>query len=80
MVAATTVVDALWAVVAALAIGGLLAAEFGLIASLAALGTTWLLAQRAHQKLGGVTGDILGAVVEMGELAYLVALALFSRT
>jgi adenosylcobinamide-GDP ribazoletransferase len=77
IVEATTVTDALWSVVAALAIGALLAGEAGLIASAAALLVAWSLAHLANQRLGGVTGDILGAVVELGELAYLVVLGLF---
>jgi adenosylcobinamide-GDP ribazoletransferase len=77
IVEATTVVDALWAVVAALAIGALLGGEIGLVASAAALLVAWGLSHLATQKLGGVTGDILGAVVELGELVYLVVLGLF---
>src|SRR5262249_33393589 len=77
VVEATTVTDALWSVVAALAIGALLAGEAGLIASAAALLVAWSLAHIPNGRLGGVTGDILGAVVELGELAYLVVLALF---
>jgi adenosylcobinamide-GDP ribazoletransferase len=73
-VASTTVVDALWSIVAVLALGALLAGEFGLLASAAALLVTWALTQHAQRQIGGVTGDILGAVVELGELAYLVIL------
>jgi adenosylcobinamide-GDP ribazoletransferase len=78
VVEATTVTDALWSVVAALVVGATLAGESGLIASAAALLVAWTLSHLANQRLGGVTGDILGAVVELGELAYLVVLGLFA--
>ena len=71
---------ALWSVVAALALGALLAGEAGLIASAVALLVAWSLAHVANQRLGGVTGDILGAVVELGELTYLVVLGLSSSS
>jgi adenosylcobinamide-GDP ribazoletransferase len=75
---ATTVIDSLWSVVAALALGALLAGEDGLIASAAALVVAWSVTHIANQRLGGVTGDILGAVVELAELAYLVILGLMT--
>jgi adenosylcobinamide-GDP ribazoletransferase len=78
IVEATTVVDSLWSVVAALAFGALFAGEVGLLASIAALLVSWGLSHLATQRLGGVTGDILGAIVELGELAYLVILGLFA--
>src|SRR5947208_1236576 len=59
VVEATTVVDSLWAVVAALALGALLAREPGLLASTLALLVAWSLTHVAHRELGGVTGDIL---------------------
>jgi adenosylcobinamide-GDP ribazoletransferase len=77
IVEATTVIDSLWSVVAALALGALLAGEAGLLASVLALFVTWSLTHLATQKLGGVTGEILGAVVELGELVYLVVLGVF---
>jgi adenosylcobinamide-GDP ribazoletransferase len=78
VVEATTVTDSLWSVVAALVLGAVLAGEAGLVASAAALLVAWTLSHIANQRLGGVTGDILGAVVELGELAYLVVLGLFA--
>ncbi len=78
VIEATTVTDSLWSVVAALALGALLAGEAGLIASAAALLVAWSLTHLANQRLGGVTGDILGAVVELGELTYLIILGLLA--
>jgi adenosylcobinamide-GDP ribazoletransferase len=78
VVEATTVTDSLWSVAAALAVGALLAGEAGLIASAAALLVAWSLSHIANERLGGVTGDILGAVVELGELIYLIAMGVFS--
>jgi adenosylcobinamide-GDP ribazoletransferase len=78
VIEATTVTDALWSVVAALVLGAVLAGEAGLIASAAALLVAWSLSHLANQRLGGVTGDIMGAVVELGELVYLVALGLLA--
>jgi adenosylcobinamide-GDP ribazoletransferase len=78
IVEATTVIDSLWSVVASLALGAILAGEAGLLASILALVVTWGLTQLATQKLDGLTDEILGAVVELGELAYLVILGLFA--
>jgi len=80
VIEATTVTDSLWSVVVALALGALLAGEAGLIASAVALLVAWSLTHLANQRLGGVTGDILGAVVELGELAYLVILGLLTSS
>jgi adenosylcobinamide-GDP ribazoletransferase len=77
VVESTTVVDALWSVVATLTLGALLGTEAGLVAAAAALLVAWGLSHIATQRLGGLTGDILGAVVELGELVYLVILGLF---
>jgi adenosylcobinamide-GDP ribazoletransferase len=75
--AATSVVDSLWSIVAALAAGAILSGELGLLASIAALLVAWAVTHHATHKVGGVTGDILGAVVELGELVYLVVMASF---
>jgi len=48
----------------------------GLIAGLATLGLAWGLTNLANRRLGGVTGDILGAMVELGEVVFLTTLAL----
>lgn len=76
LVEATTVIDSLWSVVGILALGAILGGEVGLVAGVVALVVAWGLTHLAQQKLGGVTGDILGAIVELGELAYLVILGL----
>jgi adenosylcobinamide-GDP ribazoletransferase len=44
----------------------------GLAAAALALGLAWGLTRLADRRLGGVTGDTLGALVELGELAFLV--------
>ncbi len=46
----------------------------GLAAGVVALALTWLLTRLARTRLGGVTGDILGALVELGEMIVLVVL------
>ena len=54
---------------------------------LAVLGVVWLLvwlvaryiANQAVRKIGGITGDILGAVVEIGELVVLISGLVFAR-
>lgn len=45
-------------------------------AALAAIGVAWVLARVALAKIGGYTGDILGAVQNMAELAVLLVLIL----
>lgn len=62
------------ALLAAVVLLGLPAA---LIAVFAALLAQTVLAWQAHHRLGGQTGDVLGAVQQLGEAAVLVALALF---
>lgn len=57
---------------AGLGLGGGLAL---LAAGLAALGLAWFLARR----LGGITGDVLGASVEVGELVVLLSVAAWSH-
>lgn len=44
-------------------------------AMLAAGGITWLIIRSAHSRLGGVTGDVYGAVVELSELVVLLTFA-----
>ena len=49
----------------------------GLLALGAALLMTWLLLSAARKRLGGVTGDVFGCLVEMVECTVLVASSLF---
>jgi adenosylcobinamide-GDP ribazoletransferase len=35
------------------------------------------LASWSHKKLGGITGDIHGAIIELGELIFLLTLSIF---
>ena len=71
----------LWAVTVALG-GGLLAdadrAPFWLpaVAVLLGLGTAWLLLRHAVRRFGGMSGDVLGALVETTTAVVLVVLAL----
>jgi adenosylcobinamide-GDP ribazoletransferase len=52
----------------------------GLIAAFLAMGLVWGLSRLAKGRLGGVTGDILGAAVELGELVFLVVLGARGRS
>ncbi len=61
-------ITASWITVICLLIG----AYFSLSGILLALITFWLLRRLMHQRLGGFTGDTLGATVEITEVAYLV--------
>lgn len=45
-----------------------------LVALLAALAATWLIAKLAQKKFGGYTGDVLGAVEQVAEMAILINL------
>ncbi|SIO66486.1 cobalamin-5'-phosphate synthase [Singulisphaera sp. GP187] len=73
---ATTRRDALGATLAVLAFSVMVAGWTGLIAGVAALILAFSLTRLAANRLGGVTGDILGATVELGELAFLVMFSL----
>ena len=48
-----------------------------ILAPLAAIAATWFAAQWIAQRIGGYTGDTLGAVQQLAELAFLVVAALF---
>ena len=54
----------------------LIAAFFSLAGVIFALITFWLLRRLMHKRLGGYTGDTLGATVEVSEVMYLVGYAL----
>jgi adenosylcobinamide-GDP ribazoletransferase len=82
---ATKARDAIAGAVAVVVAGGLLrATEAGtvgggllraLVAVVLALGAAHLVRAHAVRRLGGITGDVLGALVEVGTLVALVALA-----
>jgi adenosylcobinamide-GDP ribazoletransferase len=63
-----------WAVVVVFAAGWLCARERGLVAAVASLGTALLLGWYVHRRIGGYTGDTLGATSELVEvIPFLVA-------
>ena len=74
LIGATTRDDTTWSALLVVVLGLFLGRAPGLLAAVAALGLAWGLTQLARQRLGGVTGDILGALVELGELVVLVVL------
>jgi adenosylcobinamide-GDP ribazoletransferase len=78
LVDATTRRDAALAAVVALAVGRLTAGRGGLIASAVALAVAVVLTGTARRRLGGVTGDTLGALVELGELGFLLVVGLLA--
>lgn len=58
------------------AAGSLLAGKAGALALAMAVAAWWVLRWMMMRRLGGMTGDTLGAAVELTEVAVLVALAL----
>jgi len=60
---------------AGLAVGGVAAVLRGLAAALAGLLAGGLLARTARRRLGGMTGDVFGAVIELSTAAVLLVLA-----
>lgn len=64
-----------WSLIIALIIAVIAVAPVAaLVALLAALAATWLVAKLAQAKFGGYTGDVLGAVEQVAEMAILVNL------
>ncbi|MDB5352257.1 MAG: cobalamin 5-phosphate synthase/cobalamin synthase [Planctomycetota bacterium] len=61
------------AVVLALAIGAATCGTRGLVGGLVAIAVVMGLTALSSRRLGGITGDTLGASVELGELAFLLA-------
>jgi len=70
-----SVVAAVWAVAILAGVGWLAAGWAGLIAAAGAVVVTLLFAAWCHRRIGGTTGDTLGAACELGELAPALALA-----
>lgn len=79
LVDATTPPEALAAAALALLVASLSRQGPGLVAGLGALAVALILTHIARRRLGGVTGDILGALVELAEVAYLLVLGCFSN-
>ncbi|MBK8160346.1 MAG: adenosylcobinamide-GDP ribazoletransferase [Rhodospirillaceae bacterium] len=64
-----------WSLIIALLIAVLVVAPIAaLVALLAALAATWAVAKLAQKKFGGYTGDVLGAVEQVAEMAILINL------
>nr|WP_298682291.1 adenosylcobinamide-GDP ribazoletransferase [uncultured Dongia sp.] len=64
-----------WSLVIALLISVIAVAPVAaLVALLAALAATWLVGKLAQKKFGGYTGDVLGAVEQVAEMAILINL------
>jgi adenosylcobinamide-GDP ribazoletransferase len=63
-------------VVAGLAAGGPVLAGRGLGAVLAGLGAGWLLQRTARRRLGGMTGDVFGAILQVSATTALIVVAL----
>jgi adenosylcobinamide-GDP ribazoletransferase len=61
-----------------LALGGVAAAARGLLAVVAGLAVAALLRLAARRRLGGMTGDVFGAVIELSTAAVLLVLVLAS--
>jgi len=68
--------DALGAAMLGSAVGVATMGAAGLLAASIAAGVVLVLTRSAWRKLGGVTGDILGAAVELAELTFLMTLGL----
>jgi adenosylcobinamide-GDP ribazoletransferase len=67
--------DGIVAIVLSLAVSALALRSGGVIACLGSLSITFVLTALAVRRIKGVTGDILGAVVELGEMVYLASLS-----
>ncbi len=76
VIEATTLRDAIGAAALALMIGWAGRGGAGVVAAIVAIGLAWGLTRVAVARLGGVTGDTLGALVEAGELVVLLTLVL----
>ena len=72
------IVSILWTAVAVILWGSNLYLHLIIIFAIG-LATTLLIAVQARRRIGGITGDILGATVEYSEVTMLVALAVLLR-
>jgi adenosylcobinamide-GDP ribazoletransferase len=63
-------------VAAGLALGGLPAAARGTAAAAAGLGVAAVLRRAARRRLGGLTGDVFGAIIELSTATVLLVLVL----
>ena len=63
---------------AGLALGGAAAALRGPVAALAGLLAGGLLGRTARRRLGGMTGDVFGAIIELSTATVLLVLVLAS--
>ena len=75
LVAATRPFESALGLLLVLTIGASLSGWPGVRAGLMALGIAFLFTALASRRLGGLTGDVLGAVVEVGEMVYLLNLS-----
>jgi adenosylcobinamide-GDP ribazoletransferase len=80
LVEATRRRDAIGAALVAIALGGVFSRGPGLLAGIAALALAWTITRYAARRLGGITGDVLGALIELGELTVLVILGLIDAS
>lgn len=76
VIEATTARDTVGATVVALIFSSAVAGGPGLIAGVGAVILALTLTKLAARRLGGITGDILGTIVELGELVYLLLFSL----
>jgi adenosylcobinamide-GDP ribazoletransferase len=75
-IVATTLRDATLGILLVCGCGIFASPRMGPGAAIAALSVTFLITRLATGRLGGITGDVLGAVVEAGETVFLAVLAL----
>jgi adenosylcobinamide-GDP ribazoletransferase len=74
---ATRLRDGLLAGVVALGVGAGLRREVGLGAAVVGLGLGWSVARLARGRIGGVTGDILGAAEVLSEIGFVIGWSCF---
>jgi adenosylcobinamide-GDP ribazoletransferase len=76
MVEATTSKDALAATLLVFVVSVLAVGPLGFLIGPAVIGLVMMVTRTAEARLGGVTGDTLGAVVELSELLFVLAVAM----